>query len=111
MVAQWVSYCGEYLRSMTLTPPARCETNDLRALETEYHCLDLYFQFGRRLSRGYDYTYLLTRRRELEDAIDEQLRGKRMYARRCSECGGALPYGSRQNMCKKCFQKLYELHV
>ena len=111
MVAQWVSYCGEYLRSMTLTPPARCESNDLRALETEYHCLDLYFQFGRRLSRGYDYTYLLTRRRELEDAIDEQLRGKRIYARRCSECGGVLPYGSRQKMCKKCFQRLYDLHV
>lgn len=111
MVAQWVSYCGEYLRSMTLTPPARCETNDLRALETEYHCLDLYFQFGRRLSRSYDYTYLLTRRRELEDAIDEQLRGKRMYARRCSECGGVLPYGSHQKMCKKCFRKLYELSI
>lgn len=111
MVAQWIGYCSEYLRSMTLTPPARCGGNDLRALETEYHCLDLYFQFGRRMSRGYDYTYLLTRRRELESAIDEQLRGKRMYARRCSECGGVLPYGSHQKMCKKCFRKLYELSV
>ena len=77
----------------------------------EYHCLDLYFQFGRRMSREYDYDYLLSRRRELEDAIDEQLRGKREYARRCSECGGVLPYGSRQRLCRACFRKIYELGV
>lgn len=111
MVAQWIRYCGEYLRSMSLSAPTRCETDDLRALETEYHCLDLYFQFGRRMSREYDHDYILSRRRELEDAIDEQLRGKREYARRCSECGGVLPYGSRQRLCRACFRKIYELGV
>jgi hypothetical protein len=111
MVAQWIRYCGEYLRSMSLSAPTRCETGDLRALETEYHCLDLYFQFGRRMSREYDRDYILSRRRELEDAIDEQLRGKREYARRCSECGGVLPYGSRQRMCRACFRKTYELGI
>ena len=111
MVAQWVDYCGEYLRSMQLTPPAKRESRDLRDLETEYRCLDLYFQFGRRLKRGYDYAYLTQRRRELEDEIDDQLKGKRRYARRCTVCGGALPYGSRQSMCKNCFQKMYRLDV
>ena len=80
MVAQWISYCGEYLRQMELTPPEPCHSQDLRALETEYRCLDLYFQFGRRMRRGYDYDYLTRRRRELEDAIDEQLqKGKRDF--------------------------------
>lgn len=111
MVAQWIRYCEEYLRQMELSVPVQCESDDLRALETEYRCLDLYFQFGRRMSRGYDYDYLLKRRRELEDAIDEQLRGKRIYARRCSECGGALPYGSSRRMCRDCFKKIYRASV
>ncbi len=110
MVAQWISYCGEYLRGMELSAPTRCDSQDLRALETEYRCLDLYFQFGRRMSRRYDYEYLTRRRRELEDAIDAQLMGaKRRYAKRCAECGGVLPYGSRQRLCKKCFEKLYRV--
>ena len=108
MVAQWIAYCGEYLRSMELTPPERCESQDLRKLETEYRCLDLYFQFGRRMGRHYDYEYLTRRRRELEDAIDEQLqKGKRRYAKRCTQCGGILPYGSNQKLCKACFEKMY----
>ena len=112
MVAQWITYCGEYLRSTELTPPTPCQSHDLRTLETEYRCLDLYFQFGRRMSRRYDYDYLCRRRRELEDAIDEQLqRGKRRYAKRCAQCGGILPYGSHQKLCKACFEKLYGVGV
>jgi ribosomal protein S14 len=111
MVAQWIRYCGEYLRQMELSAPRRCSSDDLRELETEYRCLDLYFQFGRRMSRGYDYEYLTSRKRELEDAIDEQLRGKGSYARRCSECGGVLPYGSRQRMCRACFRKIYTADI
>ena len=112
MVAQWISYCGEYLRQMELTPPEMCQSQDLRALETEYRCLDLYFQFGRRMSRRYDYEYLTRRRRELEDTIDEQLqRGKRRYAKRCTQCGGILPYGSNQKLCKACFEKMYGVGV
>ena len=112
MVAQWIAYCGEYLRSMELTPPEACTSQDLRKLETEYRCLDLYFQFGRRMGRHYDYEYLTRRRRELEDAIDEQLqKGKRRYAKRCTMCGGILPYGSRQKLCKACFEKMYGVGV
>lgn len=112
MVAQWITYCGEYLRQMELTPPEQCKTQDLRALETEYRCLDLYFQFGRRMKRHYDYDYLSRRRRKLEDAIDEQLqKGKRRYAKRCTQCGGILPYGSNQKLCKACFEKLYGMGV
>ena len=111
MVAQWIRYCGEYLRQSALSAPVQAETCDLRALETEYRCLDLYFQFGRRMSRAYDYDYLTERRRELEDAIDEQLKGKGSYARRCTECGSVLPYASRQKMCRACFPKLYRMQV
>jgi hypothetical protein len=60
------------------------------------------------MKRGYDYDYLARRRRELEDAIDEQLqKGKRRYAKRCTQCGGILPYGSNQKLCKACFEKMY----
>jgi ATP-dependent RNA helicase SUPV3L1/SUV3 len=112
MVAQWITYCGEYLRQMELTPPEQCVSQDLRALETEYRCLDLYFQFGRRMKRHYDYEYLTRRRRELEDAIDEQLqKGKRRYAKRCTQCGGILPYGSNQKLCRACFEKMYGVGV
>ena len=111
MVAQWIRYCGEYLRGMQLSKPPQCHSQDLRDMETEYHCLDLYFQFGRRMNRGYDYEYLCQRRAQLEYEIDEQLRGKRRYARRCSVCGGALPYGSKQKMCRDCFRKTYALDV
>lgn len=108
MVAQWIRYCQEYLRSRKLSPPTPCDGQDLRGLENEYHCLDLYFQFGRRLSREYDYAYILRRRAVLEEAIDEQLlRGKRKYARKCEACGGVLPYGSNQKLCRRCFAKLY----
>lgn len=112
MVAQWITYCGEYLRQMELTPPEQCHSQDLRALETEYRCLDLYFQFGRRMKRGYDYDYLTRRRRELEDTIDDQLqKGKRRYAKRCTQCGGILPYGSNQKLCRACFEKMYGMGV
>lgn len=108
MVAQWVRYCGEYLRSMTLSRPPMCQTQDLRGLETEYRCLDLYFQFGRRMNRQYDSTYLLTRRHLVEEEIDRQLmQGKRRYARKCTECGGVLPYGSAHRLCQACFRKIY----
>ena len=111
MVAQWIQYCREYLRQMELSAPRQCTSDDLRELESEYRCLDLYFQFGRRMSRGYDYDYLMHRKRELEDKIDEQLRGKGTYARRCSECGGVLPFGSRQKMCRACFRKIYTASI
>ncbi len=112
MMEQWITYCGEYVRQTELSMPRRCDTQDLRGLESEYRCLDLYFQFGRRMNRRYDYAYLLARKRELEDAIDAQLvGGKRRYAKRCAECGGVLPYGSRQRMCKACFEKLYRMQV
>lgn len=110
MVAQWVRYCGEYLRTMELSAPVQCNTQDLRDMETEYRCLDLYFQFGRRMSRGYDMAYIHRRRQELEYAIDEQLaRSKWRYVRRCAVCGSALPYGSTQRMCRTCFRKTYDV--
>ena len=44
--------------------------------------------------------------------IDEQLqKGKRRYAKRCAQCGGILPYGSNQKLCKICFEKLYGVGV
>lgn len=93
MMAQWALYCRQYQRGdAEYSLPAQAFGTDLKDLETEYHCLDLYYQISRKTRRTYDEDYLANRKLELETVIDEQLmRYKNRTSRRCRRCGRYLP--------------------
>ena len=93
MMAQWALYCRQYGRGdAEYSLPEKTYGTDLKDLETEYHCLDLYYQISRKTRRTYDEEYLTLRKMELEAIIDEQLmRYKNRTSRRCSRCGRYLP--------------------
>lgn len=93
MMAQWALYCRQYGRGdAAYSLPEKTYGTDLKDLETEYHCLDLYYQISRKTRRTYDEEYLTQRKMELEAIIDEQLmRYKNRTSRRCSRCGRYLP--------------------
>lgn len=93
MMAQWAHYCRQYQRGdAQYSLPSKAYGSDLKELETEYHCLDLYYQISRKTRRTYDEEYLANRKLELEATIDEQLmRYKNRTSRRCARCGRYLP--------------------
>ncbi len=93
MMAQWALYCRQYGRGdAEYSLPEKTFGSDLKDLETEYHCLDLYYQISRKTRRTYDEDYLAQRKMELESIIDEQLmRYKNRTSRRCLRCGRYLP--------------------
>ena len=93
MMAQWALYCRQYGRGdAEYSLPEKTFGTDLKDLETEYHCLDLYYQISRKTRRTYDEDYLAQRKMELEAIIDEQLmRYKNRTSRRCLRCGRYLP--------------------
>ena len=93
MMAQWALYCRQYGRGdAEYSLPEKAYGLDLKDLETEYHCLDLYYQISRKTRRTYDEEYLANRKLELETIIDEQLmRYKNRTSRRCARCGRYLP--------------------
>ena len=93
MMAQWALYCRQYGRGdASYSLPEKTFGSDLKDLETEYHCLDLYYQISRKTRRTYDEDYLAQRKMELEAIIDEQLmRYKNRTSRRCARCGRYLP--------------------
>lgn len=93
MMAQWALYCRQYGRGdAEYSLPEKTFGADLKDLETEYHCLDLYYQISRKTRRTYDEDYLAQRKMELESIIDEQLmRYKNRTSRRCLRCGRYLP--------------------
>lgn len=93
MMAQWALYCRQYAHGdAQYVLPEKTYGTDLKDLETEYHCLDLYYQISRKTGRSYDEEYLAQRKMELEAIIDEQLmRYKNRTSRRCARCGRYLP--------------------
>lgn len=107
MMAQWALYCREYQRGdVEFSLPPQAYSTDLQDMETEYHCLDLYFQISRKTRRMWKEEYLTTRKIELEAAIDEQLmRYKNRTSRRCTRCGRHLPPRIAGNRCEACAQR------
>ena len=93
MMAQWALYCRQFGRGdAQYSLPEQTFGTDLKELETEYHCLDLYYQISRKTRRTYDEEYLTNRKMVLEAMIDEQLmRYKNRTSRRCLRCGRYLP--------------------
>lgn len=93
MMAQWALYCRQFGQGdAQYSLPEQTFGTDLKELETEYHCLDLYYQISRKTRRTYDEEYLTNRKMVLEAMIDEQLmRYKNRTSRRCLRCGRYLP--------------------
>ena len=93
MMAQWALYCRQFGQGAAqYSLPEQTFGTDLKELETEYHCLDLYYQISRKTRRTYDEEYLTNRKMVLEAMIDEQLmRYKNRTSRRCLRCGRYLP--------------------
>ena len=93
MMAQWALYCRQFGQGEAqYSLPEQTFGTDLKELETEYHCLDLYYQISRKTRRTYDEEYLTNRKMVLEAMIDEQLmRYKNRTSRRCLRCGRYLP--------------------
>lgn len=104
MMAQWALYCREHHEGyLQFTLPLQATGNDLQALETEYHCLDLYYQITRKTRRVCNESYLRMRKTELEFAIDEQLlRFKNRTSRRCRVCGKYLHVNNSGGYCPDC---------
>ncbi len=103
MMAQWARYCRQFGRGDDqYSLPSKAVGVDLQELETEYHCLDLYYQISRKTGRGYDEEYVSERKLELEALIDEQIiRYRNRTSRRCRRCGRLLPRGY-ERFCPAC---------
>lgn len=106
MMAQWAAYCREYVQGVrTFSLPEICgdASADLEKMETEYHCLDLYFQISHKMRLPADEEYLRERKTVLEGWIDNKLAGyKDRSSKRCRFCGRRLYRNAGGNVCDVC---------
>ena len=109
MMSCWARYCKEYHEgalSFSLPEPTAPNSLDLAEWETEYHCLDLYFQVSHKMHLACDEDYLHARKAELENIIDDLLaRYRNRQSRRCQFCGRRLRYDANGRVCDDCRRK------
>ena len=103
VLSLWLEYCITFKTFPNLRFPS-WSSSQLGDLEDAYKCMDLYFQFSRRLNKTIDYDRLMKEKIAVAKKINDILRQqKSKFQKRCSCCSKPLPYNSRFGLCEECY--------
>ena len=104
VVESWKKHCESYSSGKPLRFP-ETKGNDLKSLEDTYHCLDLYYQFSRKMKIDIDLDRLEQSKLIVAEKINKELVGKKSkFAKICKDCGCRLPIGYPYGYCDDCYQ-------
>ena len=108
VVDLWLDYCRNYDGDEPLRFPYLSYSR-LEDLETGYKCLDLYYQFSRRMSKPYDMDRLEVQKMMVEKMIGDILRQQKINFRKtCKRCKKKLPFNFPYGMCEQCYEEQQE---
>ena len=108
VVDLWLDYCRNYDGDEPLRFPYLSYSR-LEDLETGYKCLDLYYQFSRRMSKTYDVDRLEVQKMMVEKMIGDILRQQKINFRKtCKRCKKKLPFNFPYGMCERCYEEQQE---
>lgn len=103
VLSLWLEYCMTFKTFPVLRFPRKA-TSQLSDLEDEYKCLDLYFQFSRRLGKSIDTERLINEKIAVAKEINDILRQKKSkFQKRCNCCKKPLPYNHNYGLCDECY--------
>lgn len=102
----WMHYCRNYSSAPELDKPSLqeiWEPSELETYETYYKQLGLYHQFSTRFGKQIEETWVRKERADTEERImQELLKNKDGYMKKCRYCGKELPMGYSFGVCDQC---------
>ena len=79
-------------------------SSQLSDLEDAYKCLDLYYQFSRRMKKPIDTEKLIEEKLRVAEEINNILRQKKTrFQKHCRFCNKPLPYNHQYGLCDSCY--------